>query len=77
MYNFTAIEIKRPSEELREMREYEKHLKSQPTQENIDETFEILRDFGIHIKKKDIPQKDTIGLLEKWRLQVIKDYIRS
>ena len=77
MYAFTKIEAKRSPEDLREMREYEKYLRSKPTNESFEETYQMLRDFGIRIKKSEIPEKETIGSLERWRLQVIKDYIRS
>ena len=77
MYTFTRIEVKKAPEDLRVMREHEMHLKSKPTDENIQETYQMLRDFGLRIKKSEIPEKETIGSLERWRLQVIKDYIRS
>ena len=77
MYAFAKIEVKKSPEDLREMREHEKYLRSKPTDESLEETYQMLRDFGIRIKKSEIPEKETIGSLERWRLQVIKDYIRS
>lgn len=75
MYAFTRIEAKRSPEDLREMREHEKYLRSKPTNESFEETYQMLRDFGIRIKKSEIPKKETIGSLERWRLQVGMDSI--
>lgn len=57
MYAFTRIEAKRSPEDLREMREHEKYLRSKPTNESFEETYQMLRDFGIRIKKSEIPKK--------------------
>ena len=51
------------------------YYRSRPTSEEILETYQILRDFGIHIKKSEIPKKNTVGELHRWRYQIIKNYI--
>ena len=57
------------------IQEKEMYYRSKPTSEEIFETYQILRDFGIHIKKSEIPKKNTVGELHRWRYQIIKNYI--
>lgn len=59
------------------IRENEMYYRAKPTPKEISETYQILRDFGIHIKKSEIPKKNTVGELHRWRYQVIKNYILS
>ena len=59
------------------IRESEMYRKAKPTLEDISETYQMLRDFGIHIKKSEIPKKNTVGDLYRWRYQIIKNYILS
>lgn len=48
--------------------------KSSPsiTKEEINDTYNLLRDFGINIKKSDIPCNVTIFDLHLWRRSKIK-----
>ena len=62
---------------IQEHGEKEMYYRSKPTSEEILETYQILRDFGIHIKKSEIPKKNTVGELHRWRYQIIKNYILS
>ena len=57
------------------IQEKEMYYRSKPTSREIYETYQILRDFGIHIKKSEIPKKNTVGELHRWRYQIIKNYI--
>ena len=59
------------------IRESEMYRKAKPTLEYISETYQMLRDFGIHITKNEIPKKNTVGDLYRWRYQTIKNYILS
>ena len=59
------------------IRESEMYRKAKPTLEDISETYQMLRDFGIHIKKNEIPKKNTVGDLYRWRYQMIRNYILS
>lgn len=45
--------------------------------EEIEETFTLLRDFGINIKKSDIPRNITIFDLHLWRRARIKAYLQA
>ena len=59
------------------IRESEMYRKAKPTSEDISETYQMLRDFGIHIRKSEIPKKNTVGDLYRWRYQTIRNYILS
>lgn len=43
----------------------------------IEETYELLRDFGINIKKSSIPRNISIFDLHMWRKKKIKEYLFS
>lgn len=45
--------------------------------EEIDETYNLLKDFGIFIKRSDIPCNVTIFDLHLWRKDKIKAYLQS
>lgn len=45
--------------------------------EEIEETYELLRDFGINIKKSSIPRNISIFDLHMWRKKKIKEYLFS
>ena len=45
--------------------------------EAINETYNLLRDFGIYIKKSDIPCNMTIFDLHLWRRAKIKAYLQD
>ena len=47
-----------------------------PDQE-IDETYHLLRDFGINIRKSDIPRNITIFDLHLWRRAKIKAHLQN
>ena len=45
--------------------------------EEISATYNLLRDFGINIKKSDIPCNVTIFDLHLWRRSKIKAYLQG
>lgn len=45
--------------------------------EEIEETYTLLRDFGINIKKSSIPRNISIFDLHIWRKAKIKAYLQS
>ena len=45
--------------------------------EEIEETYNLLRDFGINIRKSDIPRNITIFDLLLWRRARIKAYLQT
>lgn len=45
--------------------------------EEINATYNLLRDFGIYIKKSDIPCNVTIFDLHLWRRTKIKAYLQG
>lgn len=47
------------------------------SKEEIEETYELLRDFGINIKKSSIPRNISIFDLHMWRKKKIKEYLFS
>lgn len=53
--------------------------KSSPsiTKEEVNDTYNLLRDFGIYIKKSDIPRNVTIFDLHLWRRSKIKAYLQG
>lgn len=61
----------------RTIREKENLRKAKPTVEDIEETFQMLRDFRIRIKKEDIPKKNTLAELLQWRQSKIRTFIQG
>lgn len=55
----------------------EKRRKSPPSQEQVEITIAILRDFRIFIKDKDIPTFGSISELESWKRKLIKERLEK
>lgn len=71
--------VKESSEELwvrrERIRKLENERKNPPTLKHYREVLNTLRDFGIKISLKDIPEFSSFGDLERWqRKKILKSY---
>lgn len=71
--------VKESSEELwvrrERIRRLENERKKPPTLKHYREVLNTLRDFGIKISLKDIPEFSSFGDLERWqRKKILKSY---
>ena len=71
--------VKESSEELwvrrERIRRLENERKNPPTLKQYREVLNTLRDFGIKISLKDIPEFSSFGDLERWqRKKILKSY---
>lgn len=71
--------VKESSEELwvrrERIRRLENERKNSPTLKHYREVLNTLRDFGIKISLKDIPEFSSFGDLERWqRKKILKSY---
>lgn len=57
------------------IRRNEDKRKSKPTDADLMETVQLLKDFGINIKISKIPDFSSMFELERWRLKKIKEYL--
>lgn len=48
-----------------------------PSKNEIEETYNLLKDFGIFINKKDIPRNLSTFELHLWRRSKIKAYLQN
>lgn len=55
------------------IRRNEDKRKSKPTDADLIETVQLLKDFGINIKISKIPDFSSMSELERWRLKKIKE----
>lgn len=54
-----------------------KDVSNPPSKEDINETVQLLREFGINIQKKNVPIVTTLFDLHLWRKSKIKAYLQN
>lgn len=46
-----------------------------PSKDDIEETLQLLQDFGINIQRRNIPSTKTLYDLHLWRKNKIREYL--
>lgn len=68
---------KRAYDEAEQIRVTEEELRHLPTQEQLNETVDLLSDFGIIIRTSQLPRFGNIHEMVRWRKKKIKEELSS